>query len=190
MIWRCDLLAQYEAHRQEIDTAIARVLQSGRYVLAEEGKSFESEFAEYLGVRRAIGLASGTDALTLAMKALGVGPGDEVITTPFTAIPTVSAIVDSGAKPVFVDVCRDTFLLDLDQVRGAITARTKAILPVHIFGNVVDVPRLRQSIGREIPIIEDACQAHGKLPRRSQGRGDGRLCGVQLLPQQEPGRLW
>lgn len=161
MIWRCDLQAQYEAHRREIDPAIARVLRSGRYVLAEEGKSFETEFAHYLGVPHAIGLASGTDALTLAMKALGVGPGDEVITTPFTAIPTVSAIIDCGAKPVFVDVCGDTFLLDLDQVRAAITSHTKAILPVHIFGNVVDVPRLRQLIEHEIPVIEDACQAHG-----------------------------
>ena len=161
MIWRCDLLAQYQAHKQEIDRAISRVLQSGRYLLAEEIKAFEAEFAAYVGTRCAIGLANGTDALILALKALGVNPGDEVITTPFTAIPTVSAIVDTGARPVFVDVCGDTFLLDVEQVKAAVTPRTKAIVPVHIFGNVVDIPRLRDLVEPAIPILEDACQAHG-----------------------------
>ncbi len=161
MIWRCDLLAQYEAYKPAVDAAVARVLSSGRYTLAEENKAFEAEFAAWVGTRHAAALANGTDALTLAMKALDIGPGDEVITTPFTAIPTVSAIVDAGAKPVFVDVCEDTYLMDVDQVPAAITPRTKAIMPVHIFGNVVDIRRLRRLVGPDMPIIEDACQAHG-----------------------------
>jgi aminotransferase EvaB len=161
MIWRCDLLAQYQAYAAEVDAAIARVLRSGRYILAAEGKAFERELAAYLGVRHAVGLANGTDALILAMKALGVGAGDEVVTTPFTAIPTVSAVIDCGARPVFVDVDPDTYLMDLDQAQAAIGPRTKAVLPVHIFGNVVDVPRLRRLLGPDLAIIEDACQAHG-----------------------------
>ena len=161
MIWRCDLVPQYRRYRDDIDRAIARVLDTGRYILGEEVAAFESEFAGYLGMPHGIGVANGTDALTLAMMAAGVRPGDEVITSPFTAIPTASAIVDAGATPVFVDVDPDTFLIDIDQAARAVTPRTRAIIPVHIFGNVVDVARLRAAVGPEISIIEDAAQAHG-----------------------------
>jgi dTDP-4-amino-4,6-dideoxygalactose transaminase len=161
MIWRCDLIPQYEAFREEIDSAILRVLNSGRYILASEVDAFEKEFAAYLGVRHAVGVANGTDGLTLALRALEIGPGDEVITTPFTAIPTAAAIIDTGATPVFVDIGADTFLIDIDKVSSAITKRTKAIVPVHIFGNVLDVNRLRQVVGSRIAIVEDACQSHG-----------------------------
>jgi dTDP-4-amino-4,6-dideoxygalactose transaminase len=187
MIWRCDLLAQYHACQREIDAAMSRVLQSGRYLLAEENKAFEAEFAAYVGTRRAIGVANGTDALILAMKALGVGPGDEVITTPFSAIPTVSAIVDTGAKPVFVDVHGDTFLLDVEQVKAAITPRTKAILPVHIFGNVVDIRRLRSLVGPEIPIVEDACQAHGSTLGGVKAGGMGDCSAFSFYPTKNLG---
>src|SRR6185312_5195849 len=121
MIWRCDLLPQYELYKKEIDEAILRVLHSGVYILGKEVAGFEREFAKYVGCEFGVGVANATDALTLALKALDVGPGDEVITTPFTAIPTVSAIVDSGATPVFVDICPDTYLMDLNQVAGKIT---------------------------------------------------------------------
>lgn len=161
MIWRCDLVPQYEAYRKEIHEAIDRVLCTGRYILASEVAAFEREFSSYIGVEHGVGVGNATDGLTLALLALGVGPGDEVITTPFTAIPTVSAIVDAGAKPVFVDVCEDTFLMDLKKVAAAITPRTKSIMPVHIFGNVLDVARLREIAGSSIPIIEDASQSHG-----------------------------
>ena len=100
MIWRCDLVPQYLAYQREIQDAMARVLGTGRYILAEEVAAFESEFADFIGMPHGIGVANGTDALTLALMALGVGPGDQVITSPFTAIPTVSAIVDAGATPV------------------------------------------------------------------------------------------
>lgn len=162
MIWRCDLVPQYEAYKEEIHEAINRVLLSGRYILGNEVSSFEKEFAEYLGSEFAVGVANGTDALTISLMILGIGHGDEVITTPFTALPTVSAIIDVGAKPVFVDIDENTFLMDLSKVENAITKKTKAFIPVHIFGNVVDIPTLRQIVGN-IPIIEDACQAHGSL---------------------------
>jgi dTDP-4-amino-4,6-dideoxygalactose transaminase len=162
LIWRCDLTPQYLAYEQEIDEAIKRVLRSGRYILAEEVALFEAEFAAYVGVPHAVGVANGTDGLILALRALGVGPGDEVVTTPFTAIPTVSAIVATGAVPVFADVDPATFLIDVDKAAMAVTPRTKAIMPVHIFGNVVDIPALRDRVGK-IPIVEDAAQAHGSL---------------------------
>jgi len=169
MIWRCDLVPQYEAYKGEIHEAINRVLSSGRYILATEVTAFEKEFAEYLGSKFAIGVANGTDALTLSLMILNIGRGDEVITTPFTAIPTVSAIIDAGATPVFVDVDENTFLMDLSKVESAITKRTKAIMPVHIFGNVVDIEKLKQIVG-DIPIIEDASQAHGsKLDEKKVG---------------------
>jgi dTDP-4-amino-4,6-dideoxygalactose transaminase len=161
MIWRCDLVPQYEKYKQEIDQAIQRVLMSGRYTLANEVKAFESEYAAYIGTKYAIGVANATDALTLCLMAIGVGHGDEVITTPFTAIPTVSAIIDAGATPVFVDICDDTFLMDIEKIPGAITSKTKAVMPVHIFGNVINIERLREIVGNKIRIIEDSSQSHG-----------------------------
>ena len=161
IIRRCDLVPQYEKYRHEIHGTIERVLKSGRYTLGEEVEAFEKEFEGYLGTKHVVSVGNGTDGLILALKALTVERGDEVITTPFTAIPTVSAIIAVGAKPVFVDICSDTFLLDIDKVADAITKKTKAVIPVHIFGNVVDIPRLRRIAGFNLPIVEDACQAHG-----------------------------
>ena len=165
MIWRCDITAQYRAYKDEIDKAIHGVLYSGHYILGKEVAAFEKEFGFYVGVEHAVSVANGTDGLILALKALGIGPGDEVITTPFTAIPTVSAIIDSGATPIFTDVCYDTFLIDLDRVSEGFTSKTKAVVPVHIFGNVVDIPKLRKIVGNRIAIIEDACQSHGSKIR-------------------------
>ncbi len=169
MIWRCDLVPQYKAYEEEIDKAIKRVLNSGRYILANEVSAFEREFADYIGTKYAVGVANATDALTISLMILDIQPGDEVITTPFTAIPTVSAIIDAGAKPVFVDVDEETFLMDIKKVKSAITKKTKAIMPVHIFGNVVDINELKNIAG-DIPIIEDASQAHGsKLNNKNVG---------------------
>lgn len=162
MIWRCDLVPQYKLYQKEIHEAIDRVLNSGRYILSNEVTEFEKEFAEYLGAKYTIGVANGTDALTLSLMILNMKQDDEVITTPFTAIPTVSAIIDAGATPVFVDVDEDTFLMDISQLESAITKRTKAIMPVHIFGNVVDIPKIKKIVG-DIHIIEDASQAHGSI---------------------------
>jgi len=161
MIWRCDLISQYKKYKREIDRAVKKVLISGRYTLGEEVKLFEEEFSGYLGCKHTIGVGNATDGIILSLKALGIGEGDEVITTPFTAIPTVSAIIAAGAKPVFVDIDENTFLIDIGRIPDFITHKTKAIVPVHIFGNVVDVKKLRLLIPDNIPIIEDAAQAHG-----------------------------
>ncbi len=168
MIWRCDLVPQTEAYKAEILEAIERVLPTGRYILAGECAAFEKEYAAYLGVRHCVGVANATDGLTLALRALDIGPGDEVITSPYTAIPTASAIVDSGATPVFVDIEPDTFLISIDKILAAITPRTKAVMPVHIFGNVVDIPRLRAALPAHIRIIEDSAQSHGSTLRSVQ----------------------
>lgn len=160
-IWRCDLRSQYKRYRREIDTAIKRVLNSGRYILSDEVSGFEKEFADYIGCKYVIGVGNATDGLILSLKAFGIGAGDEIITTPFTAIPTVSAIIATGAKPVFADIDEKTFLIDIDKISCLITPKTKAILPVHIFGNVVDIEKLRGIIPSDIPIIEDSAQSHG-----------------------------
>lgn len=187
MIWRCDLLPQYEAYRQEIDEAVKRVLSSGRYILASEVADFEKEFAEYVGAKYAIGVANATDGLTLSLAAIGISPGDEVITTPFTAIPTMSAIIDSGAVPVFIDVCPDTFLIDLEKIPYAITSKTKAIMPVHIFGNVVDIEKLREIAGEDIAVIEDASQAHGSKIKGTQAGSMGDLGVFSFYPTKNLG---
>ncbi len=186
MIWRCDLLPQYEAYKDEIQEAITRVLESGRYVLAGEVAAFEKEFATYIGVDHGVSVANATDALTLSLMALDVGIGDEVITTPYTAIPTLSSIVATGATPVFVDVCEDTYLMDLDKVSDAITPNTKAIMPVHIFGNVLDVEKLKEIVG-EIPIVEDASQAHGANIRGKQAGSMGDIGVFSFYPTKNLG---
>jgi dTDP-3-amino-2,3,6-trideoxy-4-keto-D-glucose/dTDP-3-amino-3,4,6-trideoxy-alpha-D-glucose/dTDP-2,6-dideoxy-D-kanosamine transaminase len=187
MIWRCDLVPQYEAYRDEIHEAMERVLLSGKYILASEVAAFEREFADYVGAKHGIGVANGTDGLTLTLLALGIKSGDEVITTPFTAIPTVSAIIDAGATPVFVDVCADTFLMDLDKLAAALTPRTKAIMPVHIFGSVLDVPRLQEIVGPSIPIVEDASQSHGSTIRGRQSGSMGEAGVFSFYPTKNVG---
>lgn len=170
ILWRCDAVPQYEAHKEEIDQAIQRVLRSGRYVLAENVAAFETEFAEYLGCPYAVGVGCGTDALMLALGCLNLKPDDEVITTPFTAIPTYMAIRQAGARAVFVDIDPQTFLLDLNLLKGALTKKTRAVVPVHLFGNAVDIERLREISGPDIFIVEDSAQAHGASVR-------GKKCG-------------
>jgi len=187
MIWRCDLLPQYEAYKDEIQEAITRVLESGRYVLANEVAQFEKEFSDYVGVDYGVSVANATDALTLSLMALGIAHGDEVITTPYTAIPTVSAIIASGATPIFVDICEDTYLMDLKKVATAITPKTKAIMPVHIFGNVMDVEKLKKIVGNDIYIVEDASQAHGATIRGKQAGSMGDIGVFSFYPTKNLG---
>lgn len=142
--------------------AIRDVIASGNYILGPQVKLFESEIAEQLGVKHAIGVANGTDALVIALDALGIGHGDEVITTAYTFFATAESILRVGAKPVFVDVREDTYNLDPSLIEAAITDKTKAIMPVHIFGNSVDFNGLKAIADRhKLFIIEDACQAIG-----------------------------
>lgn len=187
MIWRCDLTKQYDKYKNEINDAIQKVLDSGRYTLGDEVKQFEKEFAEYVGVKYAVGVASGTDAIILSLKALDIEKGDEVITTPFTAIPTVSAIIASGAKPVFVDIALDTCLIDIKKISKAITSNTKAIIPVHIFGNVVDIDEIGSITNNKITIIEDACQAHGSAIKNRKAGALGHMGCFSFYPTKNLG---
>jgi len=157
-----DLKAQYLTLKVEIDKAIQQVCSSGRFILGENLQRFEQEAADYLGVNHAIGVASGTDALYLSLLAAGIGVGDEVITTPFTFIATAEAISYTGATPVLVDIDAKTFNIDLDQVAQAITPNTGAIVPVHIFGQPVNMPVLRHLCDQHgLMIIEDCAQSFG-----------------------------
>jgi len=175
MIPLVDLKAQYLSIKEEIDHAVLKVLESSQFILGDEVAAFEKEFAHYCGVREAVALNSGTSALHLALLAAGIGAGDEVITVPFTFAATVAAICYTGAKPVFVDIDPESFTLDVNRVEGAITPRTKAILPVHLYGQPADTdPILELARARDIIVIEDAAQAHGAAykGRRVGGLGD------------------
>lgn len=172
IVWRCDLVPQFCAYKDELRDAIERVMLSGRYILATEVEAFEKEFTTYVGSPHGIGVNSGTDALLLPLWLLNIQPGDEVITTPFTAIPTYSAIRHVGATPVFVDIEPDTFLLDVGKVKQALSPKTKAVVPVHLFGNAVDIVELRRVVGDNVFILEDCAQSHGA---KIHGRVTGSL---------------
>jgi len=167
-----DLAAEVEFLWEPLQGAIQEVLRSGQFILGPEVEALERELAAYLGVRHAITLNSGTDALVIALRALGVGPGDEVITTPFTFFATVEAICHAGATPVFADIDPDTFTLDPDLAAAAVTPRTRAIVPVHLFGHAAEMARLRDLAGAHgLRVVEDVAQAFG-------GRFRGRLLGT------------
>jgi dTDP-3-amino-3,4,6-trideoxy-alpha-D-glucose transaminase len=147
-----------ERYQPEIARRLAHVAASGRYILGPEVSAFEDEFARYLGVRHCIGVANGTDALTIALRALGVSAGDEVVVPSFTFYATAEAVANAGAVPVFADVDPETFCVTAETVERALGNRTRAIIPVHLFGNVAPVPELR---GLGPPVLEDAAQAAG-----------------------------
>jgi dTDP-4-amino-4,6-dideoxygalactose transaminase len=154
--------AQYLAHQTEIDAALQRVLDNGWYILGEEVKAFESEFAAYLGVTHALGVGSGTEALHLALAACGIGPGDEVITVSHTAVAAVSAIELLGASPVLLDIDPATFTMDPDKLARVISPKTKAIIPVHLYGQPADLsPILDIAQHYGLRVIEDCAQSHG-----------------------------
>lgn len=157
-----DIQAQYGPLRPQIDAAIAGVLDSGRFILGPEGRALEDTVSQRLGGRPCVGVANGTDALVIALHALDVGPGDEVITTPYTFYATAEAIARVGATPVFCDIDPDTYCLDPDRARERIGAATKAILPVHIFGHPADMGPIT-ALAREhgLAVVEDSAQAFG-----------------------------
>lgn len=157
-----DLVGQYKRIQSEIDSAVHKVLESGQFILGKDVEEFENSIERYLSVNHAIGCASGTDALQVAMMALGIGPGDEVITTPFTFVATVETIVLLGAKPVFVDIEADSFNIDPNLLERAITKKTKAIIPVHLYGQPADMdPLVEIAKNHNLFLIEDAAQAIG-----------------------------
>jgi dTDP-4-amino-4,6-dideoxygalactose transaminase len=172
-----DLHREYAPIRQEVIDAITRVVDSTQFIMGPDIAKMEAEMAAYCGTKFAYGLSSGTDALLLALMALGIGHGDEVITSPFTFFATAGCIARVGAKAVFVDIDADTFNIDTSQIEAAITSKTKAIMPVHLFGQMADMEAIMDIAERySLHVIEDAAQAIGaKAPYRGEMRSAGSI---------------
>jgi dTDP-4-amino-4,6-dideoxygalactose transaminase len=184
-----DLNRAVAAHRAELDAAIARVVASGWFVLGTEGRAFEEEFARVaIGSGAAAGVASGTDAIELALRALGVGPGDEVITQANTCIPTIAGIERTGATPVICDVEPEAGTIDPAAVERAISDHTAAIVPVHLYGQCADVDAVR-AIAGDIQIVEDCAQAHGAQLRGRTAGSMGEAAAFSFYPTKNLGAL-
>ncbi len=183
MIPYVDLHAQYRSIKPEIDEAVLRTLDSTQFILGPEVAAFEREFAAYCGAHECIAVNSGTSALHLALLAAGVGPGDEVITVPYTFVATVSSIVYTGATPVFVDIEEPWFTMDPSQIEAKITPRTKAIMPVHLYGQAADMdPILAIAKQHGLVVVEDAAQAHGAEYKGRRCGSMGDAAGVSFYP--------
>ncbi len=170
-----DIKGQYAELQERIEAAVLDVLRSGRVILGPNVKGFEEEASAYMGTTGSVGVANGTDGLTIALRALGIGPGDEVITVPFTFFATPEAIAQAGAKPVFVDIRPDTLCIDPSAIKAAITSRTKAVMPVDLFGLPADADAVKTvADAHGLAVVEDACQAWGATykGRRAGSLGD------------------
>ena len=165
--------------RAQLDAKIAEVLDAGAFILGPEVAAFERELAAYLGAAHAVGVANGTDAITLALKALGIGPGDDVVVPSFTFYASAEAIVNAGARPVFCDIEPETLCVTADTVRAALTPATKAVLAVHLFGNVAPIAEIA-ALG--VPVIEDAAQAAGSLSAAGRPGALGTLATFSFFP--------
>lgn len=183
-----DLKSQHRDLRREIREALEGVLDEGWFVLGRQGEAFEEEFARYCGVAHCVGVGSGTEAIHLALLACGVEPGDDVATVALTAVPTCSAISFAGARPVFVDVDPRAFTMDPNRLEAAITPRTKAILPVQLYGQCADMdPILEIGRRRGIPVIEDSCQGHGAEYRGTRTGSMGAMAAFSFYPTKNLG---
>ncbi len=183
-----DLTAQYRAIKEEIDAAVLAVIESGRFILGPQVAAFEEEVANYLGVKHAIGVASGTDALVIALRALEVGPGDEVIIPAYSFFATAGAVLSVGARPVFVDVQPGTYLMAVEQVEAAITPATKAILPVHLYGQPADMDEiLALARKHRLAVIEDNAQAFGAEYRGRKTGAMGEVGCLSFFPSKNLG---
>ena len=182
-----DLTAQYAALQEDIEAAAIRVLRSGRYVLGPEVEALEAEFGAVLGLAHVVSCASGTDALSLSLRALGIGPGDEVLIPAFTFAAPAEATALTGASPVFVDIDPETFLIDPEQCRDAVTPRTRAVVVVHLFGRPANVAAVREAVGPDVAIVEDCAQSFGaKASGRATGTF-GRLGSFSFFPSKNLG---
>ncbi|MBM3801339.1 MAG: DegT/DnrJ/EryC1/StrS family aminotransferase [Acidimicrobiia bacterium] len=182
--------ASYLAHRQEINVAIQRVLEGGQYILGREVAAFEEEFAAFVGVPYAIGVGNGTDALELALRACGIGPGDEVITVSHTAVATVAAIELAGATPVFVDIEPASYLIDVRQIESVVSVRTKAILPVHLYGLPANLPAITETARKHgLRVVEDCAQSHGAVLNGKNTGAWGDVAAFSFYPTKNLGTL-
>lgn len=176
-------LKEYEQEKEELQDAINNVLKSGRLILGKHVTDFEKNFAEFCQSKFGVGVNSGTDALFIGLKILGVGPGDEIITVSNTAVPTVSAIVSTGAEARFVDITSDTHLMDVSKLEKAITEKTKAILPVHLYGQCVDMePLLEIADKYSLSVLEDCAQSHGAKYKGKMAGSFGDLAAFSFYP--------
>lgn len=176
-------LKEYAETKDEILRAVTEVFESGTLILGQKGRDFEQAYSDYIGVKYGVGCDNGTNAITLALRALGVGDGDEVITVSNTAIPTVSAIVTAGATPVFVDINPETYLMDVTKIEAAVTPRTKAILPVHLYGQCVDMdPLLDIARKFHLYVVEDCAQAHGAEYKGRKAGSMGDISATSFYP--------
>lgn len=186
--------ANYLAHREAIDAAIARVLESGWYILGSEVAAFEREFAAYLGMKQAVGVASGTDALSLALRACGVGSGDHVLTVSHTAVATASAIGLCGATPIFVDIGPNGYTMDPDRLEDSIKRfrgwHLKAVVPVHLYGHPVDMGAIAEVARRyDLRVVEDCAQSHGATFRGKRTGSLGHIAAFSFYPTKNLGAL-
>lgn len=183
-----DMKLRYESLKKEIDVAVQRVLSSGYYILGPELEAFEKSFAKFLGVEYVVGCASGTEAIYLALAAMGVSAGDEVLVVAHTAVPTISAISMTGAEPVFVDICPKTYVMDVEKVEAKITDKTKAIVPVHLYGQMVNMDELLE-LGKKhnIPVLEDVAQATGATYKGKQAGSMGAYGAFSFYPSKNLG---
>lgn len=178
-----DIKKQYSLYKKEIDKAIHEVLDSGNFILGEQVKTLEERLAEYVGVKHCITASSGTDTLLIALMALGVKAGDEVITVPFTFISTTEVIALLGAIPVFVDIDPDTYNMNVDQLEGAITPKTKAIMPVSLFGQMPDFQKINQIAEKyNLPVIEDGAQSFGAAQNGKKSCGASTIGSTSFFP--------
>ena len=190
MVEYTSLKGNYELYEQEYEEAALRALRSGWYILGPELDSFEKAFAEYLGVKNCVGLNSGTDALILAVRALGIGDGDEVIVPAGTYIASVLGVTENGATPVYVDSKKDTLLIDPDKIEAAITDKTKAILPVHLYGQACDMDRIcKIAADHNLAVIEDCAQCHGSKWNGSFAGTQGTIACFSFYPTKPLGAL-
>jgi len=190
MILCANPLSQYLSHKDAIDKAISRVLNKGWYILGEEVKAFEEEFAGYIGVKYGIGVGSGTEALHLALVACGIGPGDEVITVSHTAVATVAAIKLAGANPIYVDIDPVFYTLNPNKLEAAISANTKAIIPVHLYGHPADMnPILQIATNHDLFIIEDCAQSHGAMYNDRKAGSFGDMACFSFYPTKNLGAI-
>lgn len=188
MIPAMNVIRQYKSLKTELDAAVIKVLQSGQYILGQAVEDFEKAFAEYCGVKYAIGTGNGSDALVMALKACGIRPGDEVITAAMSYIATAEAITEAGAVPVFADISRDTYTLDPSEVKKKITEKTKAVIPVHLYGQCADMDaicKLAKQYG--LKIIEDAAQAAGAEYKGKKAGSIGNAGCISFFPTKNLG---